>query len=365
MNERPNERPTDDRAYMRRALALAVRGWGRTAPNPLVGAVLVRDGEVVGEGHHAMYGGDHAEVVALRAAGERARGATAYLTLEPCAHHGKTPPCVDALIAAGVRRVVAATADANPRAAGGFARLREAGVETQIGLEEAAARELNAAFLHAFRSDRPWVTLKLAVSIDGAIAGRDGAGWLTGRASQTEVHRLRAGSDAVAVGIGTVLADDPLLTVREGESPRVAPTRVVFDRTARLPLTSRLVRTARETPVLVVASQPDPGRAAALADAGVEIVIAASIDAGLGGLRVRGIRSLLVEGGARLAGALLTAAAVDRLVIFQAPCVLGAGALGAFAFAPARTPADASRLPIVERRTLDNDLMTVYACSPA
>ena len=209
------------------------------------------------------------------------------------------------------------------------------------------------------------MTLKLAVSIDGAIAGRDGTGWLTGRGSQTEVHRLRAGSDAVAVGIGTVLADNPLLTVRDGEAPRVAPMRVVFDGTARMPLSSRLVQSARETPVLVVARQPDPGRAAALADAGVEIMIAASLDAALQGLRERGIRALLVEGGARLAGAFLTAAAVDRLVIFQAPCVLGAGALGAFAFAPARTPADASRLPIVERRTLDNDLMTVYACSPA
>src|ERR1700722_9916414 len=287
MNERPNERLTDDRAYMRRALAPAGRGWGRTAPNPLVGAVLVRDGEVVGEGHHAMYGGDHAEVVALRAAGGRAKGATAYLTLEPCAHHGKTPPCADALVAAGVRRVVAATADPNLAAAGGFARLREAGVETQVGVEEAAARELNAAFFHGFRSDRPWVTLKLAVSIDGAIAGRDGTGWLTGRGSQTEVHRLRAGSDAVAVGIGTVLADDPLLTVREGDAPRVAPMRVVFDRTARLPLTSRLVRTAREAPVLVVASQPDPGRAAALGDVGVDIVIAASVDAALRALRAR------------------------------------------------------------------------------
>jgi diaminohydroxyphosphoribosylaminopyrimidine deaminase/5-amino-6-(5-phosphoribosylamino)uracil reductase len=356
---------TDDRAYMRQALALARRGWGRTAPNPLVGAVLVRDGEVVGEGHHAMYGGDHAEVVALRAAGDRARGATAYVTLAPCAHHGKTPPCADALIAAGVRRVVAATADPNPQAAGGLARLKAAGIETTVGIEEAAARELNAAFFHAFRSDRPWVTLKLALSLDGAIAGQVGNGWITGRASQREVHHLRAGSDAVAVGIGTVLADDPLLTVRDGAPPRVAPVRVVFDRSARTPLASRLVQTARETPVVIVAERPDPARAAVLAHAGVEIVTAASLDVALRALRARGITALLVEGGARLAGALLTHAAVDRLVIFQAPCVLGAGALGAFAFAPARTPTDAPRLPIVERRTLDDDLMTVYSCSPA
>ncbi|HWZ57492.1 MAG TPA: bifunctional diaminohydroxyphosphoribosylaminopyrimidine deaminase/5-amino-6-(5-phosphoribosylamino)uracil reductase RibD [Gemmatimonadaceae bacterium] len=356
---------TDDRAYMRQALALARRGWGRTAPNPLVGAVLVRDGEVVGEGHHAMYGGDHAEVAALRVAGDRARGATAYVTLEPCAHHGKTPPCADALIAAGVRRVVAATADPNPTAAGGLARLRDAGIETVLGVEEAGARELNAAFFHAFRSDRPWVTLKFAVSIDGAIAGRDGSGWLTGRASQREVHHLRAGNDAVAVGIGTVLADDPLLTIRDGVVPRVPPVRVVFDRSARTPPASRLVQTARETPVVIVAERPDPVRAAALVQAGVEIVTASSIEEALGVLGARGIRSLLVEGGARLGGALLTAALVDRLVIFQAPCVLGAGALGAFACAPARTPGDAPRLPIVERRALDDDLMTVYACSPA
>jgi diaminohydroxyphosphoribosylaminopyrimidine deaminase/5-amino-6-(5-phosphoribosylamino)uracil reductase len=209
------------------------------------------------------------------------------------------------------------------------------------------------------------VTLKLAVSIDGAIAGRDGGGWLTGRASQHEVHRLRAASDAIAVGVGTVLADDPMLTVREADAPRVAPVRVVFDRTARTPLTSRLVRTARETPLVLVAERPEPKRAAALAAAGVEIDVAASMDEALQMLRGRGIRSLFVEGGAHVAGALLTRSAVDRLVIFQAPCVLGAGSLGAFAFAPPRTPANASRLPILERRALDDDLMTVYACSPA
>jgi diaminohydroxyphosphoribosylaminopyrimidine deaminase / 5-amino-6-(5-phosphoribosylamino)uracil reductase len=355
----------DDQAYMRQALALARRGWGRVAPNPLVGAVVVRDGEVVGEGYHAVYGGDHAEVVALRAAGERAQGATVYVTLEPCAHHGKTPPCADALIAAGVRRVVVATLDPDPQAAGGVARLRAAGIETTVGADEDAARELNAPFLHAYRSDRPWVTLKLAVSIDGAIAGRDGGGWLTGRASQREVHHLRAASDAVAVGVGTVLADDPMLTVRDFPAPRVAPARVVFDRTARTPVTSRLVRSARDTPLVIAAERPDAARAAALADAGADIVVAPSIDEALRALRARGIRALLVEGGAQVAGALLTHAAVDRLVIFQAPCVLGAGSLGAFAFAPARTPATASRLPIVERRTLDDDLMTVYACSPA
>jgi diaminohydroxyphosphoribosylaminopyrimidine deaminase/5-amino-6-(5-phosphoribosylamino)uracil reductase len=356
---------TDDPGFMRHALALARRGWGQTSPNPMVGAVLVHDGAIVGEGHHAAYGGPHAEVMALTEAGARAAGSTAYVTLEPCAHHGQTPPCADALITARVARVVVATRDPNPVAAGGIERLRAAGIDVVIGVEEGAARELNAAFLHAVRSDRPWVTLKLATSIDGAIAGRGGSGMLTGVAVQREVHHLRAGHDAVAVGIGTVLADDPELTVRVAQVPRIAPIRIVFDRTARTPLDSRLVRSARATPVVVVSEAPDPGRAAALTAAGVDLLTVATLDDGLRALRARGVRSLLVEGGAGLAGALMTHAAVDRLVIFRAPCVLGAGALSAFAHAPAATPATAARLPILESRYLDSDSMTVYACSPA
>ena len=233
---------------MRRALTLARRGWGRTAPNPMVGAVVAQDGATVGEGWHREYGGPHAEVHALAQAGERARGATAYVTLEPCAHHGKTPPCVDALIAAGVARVVVAVRDPNPVAAGGVARLRAAGIVVDEDVETAAARELNAPFLHAARGgDRPWITLKLALSLDGAIADHTrGPGWLTGPVSRRAVHRMRAGSDAIAVGIGTALADDPSLTVREGPAPRRAPIRVVFDRRLRLPIASRLVRTVAE-----------------------------------------------------------------------------------------------------------------------
>src|SRR5579862_5155051 len=244
---------------MARALALAELGWGQTAPNPMVGAVLVRDGEIVGEGYHARYGGDHAEIVALRMAGERARGATLYVTLEPCAHHGKTPPCADAIVRAGVARVVAAAQDPNPVAAGGAAKLLAAGVEFELGVDEPAARELNAPFFHAATSTRPWVTLKLGVSLDGAIADRDGhSKWITNTASRRETHRLRAGSDAIAVGIGTVLADDPALTVRDAPAPRVPPTRVVFDRSARLPHDSQLARTAREVPVIVVTARPAP-----------------------------------------------------------------------------------------------------------
>jgi diaminohydroxyphosphoribosylaminopyrimidine deaminase / 5-amino-6-(5-phosphoribosylamino)uracil reductase len=350
---------------MRRALDLARRGSGHAAPNPLVGAVIVRDHEIVGEGYHARYGDTHAEVGALRAAGHRASGATVYVTLEPCTHTGHTPPCTDALIRAGVRRIVIATRDPHPVARGGAGVLQAAGIETTVGVEEAAARELNAAFFHALHSSRPWVTLKLAVSLDGAV--RDGArtqGWLTEPEARAEVHRMRAASDAIAVGIRTVLADDPLLTVRDAPAPRVAPLRIVFDNGARLPLTSRLVQSAQQGPVCIVASRaPEPERAAQLTDAGVEIIVAETLDAALVALRGRGVRALLVEGGPRLAGALLTASAADRLVIFQAPIVLGMGAEPAFAFAPAATVAGARRWPILGRQPFGSDMMTTYGFS--
>jgi diaminohydroxyphosphoribosylaminopyrimidine deaminase / 5-amino-6-(5-phosphoribosylamino)uracil reductase len=354
-----------DSAFMRRALSLAREGWGQTAPNPMVGAVVVRDDEIVGEGYHARYGGDHAEVVALRNAGARARGATVYVTLEPCAHVGQTPPCTDALEAAGVKRVVAAVRDPNPVARGGGDRLVERGIAFDHGVEAAAACELNAPFFHAFGADRPWVTLKLALSLDGAIADASRARrWLTGEEARREVHRLRAGSDAIAVGIGTVLADDPALTVREVPPPRVPPLRVVFDRTARLPLSSALARTAREARTVVLAEAPDPQRMSALVAAGVEVATVRSLAAGLRWLHDAGIRSLLVEGGAGLAAALLGHSAVDRLIIFQSPLLLGAGALGGLTGAPARLVGEARRLGVVERRTFGDDLMTVYAFEP-
>jgi len=358
--ERPA--PARDSAHMRRALSLARQGWGQTAPNPMVGAVVVRDGEVVGEGYHERYGGPHAEINALRAAGERARGATVYVTLEPCNHHGKTPPCTEALLAAGVGRVVCAARDPNPPAGGGVERLRAAGVEVVVGVEEEAARELNAPFFHAFTSDRPWVTLKLAISLDGALADASRRpGWLTNAASRREVHHLRANHDAVGVGIGTAVTDDPSLTVRGVPAPRVAPRRVVFDRNARLPFASALVRTARDVPTTVVAERPDMGRATLLREAGVEVLVAPSLDEGLRLLRAGGTRSILVEGGATLAGALLERALVDRLIIFQAPIILGAGALNAFGAAPAVAVGEARRLMVLERRALDDDLITTYS----
>jgi diaminohydroxyphosphoribosylaminopyrimidine deaminase/5-amino-6-(5-phosphoribosylamino)uracil reductase len=332
----------------------------------MVGAVVVRDDVVVGEGFHAEFGGPHAEVVALHAAGGRARGGTVYVTLEPCAHHGKTPPCADALIAAGVARVVVATTDPNPMAQGGLPRLRRAGIDVVTGVERERACELNAPFFYSFVGDRPWVVLKLAISADGAIADRSRAQrWLTGPESRAEVHRLRAGFDAIAVGLGTALADDPSLTARGAVIPRVPPTRVVFDDDARLPLASALVRTAREVPTVVVARAPDEARVAALAGAGVQVLRTESLADGLAQLAIGGIQSMLVEGGAGLAGRLLEHALVDRMIIFQSPVVLGAGALGAFAHAPGVTLADTTRFRPVETAPFGDDLMTVYALTPA
>ncbi|HET7623094.1 MAG TPA: bifunctional diaminohydroxyphosphoribosylaminopyrimidine deaminase/5-amino-6-(5-phosphoribosylamino)uracil reductase RibD [Gemmatimonadaceae bacterium] len=361
--------PRDDAAFMRRAIDLARRGQGQTAPNPMVGAVIVRDGEIVGEGYHARYGEAHAEAAALRDAGELARGATVYVSLEPCAHSGKTPPCADALIAAGVARVVMATRDPNPVAGGGAERLRAAGVEVREGVEEEAARELNAPFFHALEGSeerrRPWVTLKLALSIDGAVADADGGSrWITGPEARAAAHRLRAGSDAVAVGIGTVLADDPLLTVRDAPAPRVPPLRVVFDRRARTPLSSRLVKGARALPTLLVVDDPDPEAARALERSGVELLQAGSLECALEELARRDVRSLLVEGGARIAGALLERALVDRLIIFRGAVLLGRGARGAFAHVPSMPIAGAPRYRVLERRALGDDTMTTYALRP-
>ena len=362
MSARESVRPSDDGAWMRRALALALHGWGQTAPNPLVGAVVVRDGVVVGEGWHARYGGPHAEVMALAQAGDAARGAAMYVTLEPCDHHGRTPPCSLAIIESGISRVVAAMRDPNPVAAGGSARLRDAGIDVRVGVEEEAARELNAPFLHAITSERPFVVLKLALSLDGAMADHTRRpGWLTSAESRLAVHRLRAGADAVAVGIGTALADDPSLTVRDVPPPRLPTMRVIFDTSARLPLASRLVRTAREQPVIVVCWAPDPAHAAALEHAGVTLIHAATVRDALVALRAADVRSVLVEGGATLASSLLEDTLVDRLIIFRAPIVLGGDSLNAFGSVRPTTIDGASRWRVVDSRRMGDDEMTVYA----
>jgi diaminohydroxyphosphoribosylaminopyrimidine deaminase/5-amino-6-(5-phosphoribosylamino)uracil reductase len=358
---RPRVAAAEARAvrFMRRALLLAERGWGQTAPNPMVGAVVVRGARIVGEGWHAVYGGPHAEVMALERAGKLARGATVYVTLEPCSHWGKTPPCVDALIAAGVARVVCATRDPGKKSGGGVAKLRRAGIEVELGLLEEQALEQNAPFFFAAAgAKRPWVTIKLALSADGAVGTRGKRVQLTGPSANHEVHRQRAQSDAIAIGIGTALADDPELTVRLGRSPRIPPIRVVFDRHARLGTKSRLADTAPFIPTVVLATRPDRKRELALFKRGVEVLRTKSLKHALQVLRRHEVRSLLVEGGPTLTRALIRARVVDRMVIFRSPRRLGAGAIAAFD--------DASfleKFPVTVRRRFGVDQMTVYDLS--
>jgi diaminohydroxyphosphoribosylaminopyrimidine deaminase/5-amino-6-(5-phosphoribosylamino)uracil reductase len=345
---------------MERALDLAERGWGQTAPNPMVGAVIYDGDELVGEGYHARYGDAHAEAVALAQAGARAKGATMYVTLEPCTHHGKTPPCADAVIASGVARVVVASLDANPSAAGGVQLLRSRGVTVDTGVHERRARELNAAFFHSHSSDKPFITLKLALSLDGSISSaRRTRGWLTNERSRAMVQRMRANNDAVAIGVQTAIADDPQLTARTDPPPRVPPVRVVFDRTARLPATAGLARSARETPTLLVTASGNsvPRELAAL---GVEGISAHDNAEALTKLRERGIASMLVEGGAGLAASFLAGGFVDRLVIFRAPLILGDGSLNAFAGIAGHDVEHAPRFRLLESAPVGDDVMTVY-----
>lgn len=342
---------TRERTYLKRALELAEGGRGRVSPNPLVGAVIVRDGGVIGEGFHAELGGLHAERAALedcRRRGEDPAGATMYVTLEPCAHEGRQPPCTEAILEAGIGRVAIASEDPSEKAAGrGPGILRDGGVEVAFaaGEEASAARLLNQPFRKHARTGLPLVVLKLAMSLDGHTTTPPGdSPWISGERSRELVHRWRAESDAIAVGIGTALTDDPLLTARpdapdasgahfvaHGNKMRTGtgvrqPVRVVFDRGARLPLGSRLVRTLDEAPVLVVASSAaDAARVAALKDAGAEVLIADGIDAALAGLGRREIASLFLEGGRTLAAAFVDAGAVDEARTFVAPILLGGG----------------------------------------
>jgi len=327
----------DDRAQLRRAIELARQGRGAVSPNPLVGAVLVRDGEVIGEGHHAELGGPHAERAAIedcRRHGRDPAGATLYVNLEPCAHHGRQPPCTEAILAAGIARVVIGCDDPSEKASGrGPGILRDEGVVVEFadGAEASAARLLNQPFRKHARTARPQVVLKQAASLDGRTATASGdSRWISGAASRALVHRWRAEVDAVAVGIATVLADDPLLTARDLDpAPLRQPLRVVFDAGARLPLDSKLLASVDEAPLLVVASDSAPAeRAAALRDAGAEVLAVGGdpgerVSAALAALGRRDVTSLLLEGGATLAGAFLDAGEVDALRLFVAPLVLG------------------------------------------
>jgi len=319
---------TPDLTWMRRALELAERGRGHVEPNPLVGAVLVRDGKVVGEGWHVRFGEAHAEVNALNQAGEAARGATCYVTLEPCCHTGKTPPCTDALIRAGVGRVEAALQDPFPQVAGqGAALLRAAGTPVTFGLCEKEARRQNAPYLKLLATGRPYVHAKWAMTLDGKIATRSGdSKWISNEASRRRVHELRSHMDAIVIGIGTALADDPLLTARP-VGPRVA-TRVVLDSQARLPLQSQIVQSAQRIPTLLVTGDTAlEEKKGPLRDAGCQILqgddMPGRLDALLAHLGRQHATNLLVEGGARVLGSFLDAGIIDEVHVFIAPKLVG------------------------------------------
>ena len=350
---------------MRRALELAARGAGQVSPSPLVGCVIAREnGEVVGEGFYLYEGVKHAETLALEQAGTRAEGATAYVSLEPHAHQGRTPPCTLALINAGIARVVAPVEDPNPLVSGrGFKHLREAGLEVQVGLLAEEAARLNEKYIHAMRHARPFVHLKLACSLDGRIATRTGdARWITNEASRARVHELRHEYDAILVGVGTARADDPLLTDRS-RLPRHRPlTRIVLDNDLELSPDSQLARTAGESPVIIFTSDTSDERAAATLKArGVEIVRVPRDSRDLAwvleNLHDRSLQSVLVEGGAVVAGLFLEAGLVAKVSFFIAPLIIGGSdSRAAVAGEGATRIADATRLRQVEITQHDGDV---------
>ena len=350
-----------DYEHMARALRLARHGWYTAHPNPRVGCVLVKDGVVVGEGWHRKTGAAHAEIAALEDAGDKACGATAYVTLEPCAHHGKTPPCADALIAAGITGVIAAMVDPNRRVAGnGLKKLEDAGVPVRSGLLQDEATSLNAGFLSRMQRGQPFVRLKMAASLDGRSAMSNGQSqWITGEAARRDVQRLRASCGAVMVGIGTVIADDPSLTVRLADlaDECMQPLRVVLDSELKMPLTARMLRLAGETAVFCAAGS-DP---AALVNAGARVFPVAGRDDGLDLVAVLAmlaeleINDVLVEAGQSLAGSLLGAGLLDELVIYQAPHIMGSETRGMFATPDWQTIDSRQGLDIIDVRKIGAD----------
>ena len=351
----------DDEQYIEEAFAAAETGRGHAHPNPLVGAVLVCDGEVIGRGSHHGPGEPHAEVVALAQAGERARSATLFCTLEPCSHHGQTPPCADTLIAAGVSRAVIALRDPDPRVDGrGLALLREAGIDVELLGDPwaAKARKQNAAYLKYRATSLPLVTYKAAMTLDGKVAGAGGdARWISCLESRRHVHRLRATSDAGMVGAGTVRRDDPELTVRleEGRDP----VRVVVTRRGVLPPAAKLLTTAHSVPTIVIAESADDGTKRLLDVRGVELVEVGEggLRDGLAALAQRGLLDVLCEGGPGLAGSLLSQGLIDRLLLFVAPLIVGRGAPDLFATPAVDAIAEALRLHDVEWRSVCDDLL--------
>jgi len=348
---------------MDRALRLAARGLYTTTPNPRVGCVIVRDGEILGEGFHERAGEPHAEIHALQRAGARARGATVYVTLEPCSHHGRTPPCVDALIQAGVSRVVAAMQDPNPKVAGeGLQRLRAARIAVESGLLEEQARELNVGFVARMTRARPWLRIKTASSLDGGTALRNGQSqWITGPAARRDGHRWRARSCAVMIGIGTLLADNPHLTVREVRTTR-QPLRIVVDRQLEIPLGAHVLEGGH---ALIVTAQDRPEKVRQLERLGSEVVRLANPEgkvdlvALMHELARRELNEILVESGGRLNGALLRAHVVDELVVYLAPHLLGDTARGMFDLGELTALDQRVELTMREVRRVGNDLRVV------
>ncbi len=352
---------------MARALVLARRGLYSTDPNPRVGCVIVNAGKVVGEGWHRRAGEPHAEIHALDEAGSRAGGATAYVSLEPCAHHGRTPPCAQRLAQAGVARVIAAMRDPNPAAAGGLAALTHAGVDVAVGLFTQAATDLNPGFVKRVCGNGPWVRVKVAATLDGRTATSAGESkWITGSAARADVQLWRARSSAIVTGIGTVLADDPRLNVRLPDVGR-QPLRVVLDPRLRTPAQARLLR---EPGVMIVAAHGDDGSAAALSQRGAEVVSLpgadgrVAIDALLGELAARSVNEVLVEAGPTLAGAFLDAGVVDELIVYLAPRLLGDTGRGMFALPGLERLRDGVELLVTDVRALGEDLRITARPAP-
>ena len=374
LEEQPKQSTTDsnaaDRRFMELALALGRRGWGRTWPNPAVGAVVVNNGVIVGRGWTQPGGRPHAEPVALAQAGEAARGATLYVTLEPCSHVGKSPPCADAVIAAGITRVVSAIEDPNPEVGGqGHARLRAAGIAVDIGLGAAEAACDHAGHFRRIRDKRPHVILKLAVSADDKIAatGHKPVA-ISGEVARTRMHLLRAQCDAILVGIGTVLSDDPLLTCRLPGMEARSPVRIVLDRSLRIPATSRLVHSARSTPLWVVTSNLAEAPAAArLGSAGAQVIrLASTSKAGLDlaemlrAVADRGITRLLVEGGSRVASSFVAANLVDEFWLLRGADTIGADGVAALDASPLGTITGSPAFRVHGSESLGSDTLTVY-----
>jgi diaminohydroxyphosphoribosylaminopyrimidine deaminase/5-amino-6-(5-phosphoribosylamino)uracil reductase len=358
-----------DQRFMALALTLGRRGQGRTWPNPAVGAVIVKDGVIVGRGWTQPGGRPHAEVESLKRAGEATRGATLYVTLEPCSHHGKSPPCADAVIAAGMARVVSAIEDPNPEVGGkGHARLRAAGIVVDVGLSAQEAARDHAGHFRRIRDKRPHVVLKLAVSSDDKIAaaGRKQVS-ISGDAARSRVHLLRAQCDAILVGIGTVLADDPLLTCRLPGMEAQSPVRVVLDRSLRIPGSSRLVHSARETPLWVMTSNLSEAPAAMkLGAAGAQVIRVASAPPGLDlkavlhALAEKGITRLLVEGGSRVASSFVAAGLVDEMWLLRGPNSIGPDGIPALDALPLSAIPQSPQFKLRASESLQNDTLTIY-----